>query len=177
MPLIAVASTNPVKIDAALGAFNQMFPDEEWSTTGHKVNSGVADQPMSDEETLQGALNRVDALLAIEPDADYYVALEGGCSLDLGELSAFAWAVVRGKDGKMGKSRTGQFYLPPAIQELVAEGKELGEADDIVFKRSGSAQSNGAIGILMDDVITRTSYYEHAMVMALIPFKKPELYN
>jgi non-canonical (house-cleaning) NTP pyrophosphatase len=50
---------------------------------------------------------------------------------------------------------------------------ELGEADDVVFGRANSKQANGSIGLLTDDTITRTSYYVDAVVMALIPFKKP----
>lgn len=177
MPLIAVASTNPVKIDASLGAFQRTFPDIDWSISGHKVDSGVADQPLSDEETLQGALNRVDALLTVETTADYYVGIEGGVDLQSDELGAFAWAIVRAKDGTMGKGRTGQFYLPAAIAKLLAEGKSLGEADDMVFERTNSATSNGAIGLLTGDLITRTSFHEEAVILALIPFKNQELYQ
>jgi non-canonical (house-cleaning) NTP pyrophosphatase len=34
----------------------------------------------------------------------------------------------------------------------------------------------GAVGILTGDVLTRTTYYEPAIILALIPFKNPELY-
>lgn len=56
------------------------------------------------------------------------------------------------------------------------EGKELGEADDLVFGQTNSKQANGAVGILTDNVLTRTTFYEPAVILALIPFKNPELY-
>ncbi len=38
-------------------------------------------------------------------------------------------------------------------------------------------QTNGAVGLLSRDIVTRASYYEGAMLFALIPFKNPELYR
>ena len=93
------------------------------------------------------------------------------------ELSAFAWVVVLSPDGIEGKGRTGTFFLPPAVAELIHQGKELGEADDIVFAQSNSKQKNGAIGILTGDVIDRAALYVPAVIMALVPFKNPELYR
>ena len=74
------------------------------------------------------------------------------------------------------KARTGTFFLPNELVKLIKDGKELGEADDIVFKRSNSKQENGAVGILTGDVIDRTKYYTEAVVLSLIPFKNIDLY-
>lgn len=45
---------------------------------GKKVNSGVAEQPMTIEETYDGAMNRQAALLKLGVAADYYVTIESG---------------------------------------------------------------------------------------------------
>jgi non-canonical (house-cleaning) NTP pyrophosphatase len=90
-------------------------------------------------------------------------------------MEAFAWVVVLAGQ-KVGRGRTGTFFLPPRVAELVRAGKELGEADDIVFGRSNSKQENGAVGLLTGDVIDRAGFYEHAVILALIPFKTPELF-
>lgn len=92
------------------------------------------------------------------------------------QVEAFAWVIIKGKNGKFGKGRTGTFFLPPKVAELIRQGKELGEADDIVFQRKNSKQENGAVGILTGNVIDRTKFYTEAVVMALIPFKNEELY-
>jgi non-canonical (house-cleaning) NTP pyrophosphatase len=76
----------------------------------------------------------------------------------------------------VGKSRTGTFAIPPAVTELVRSGKELGEADDIVFGETNSKHSSGAIGILTHGILDRASYYAEAVLMALIPFKNASLY-
>jgi len=62
------------------------------------------------------------------------------------------------------------------IARLVEEGKELGDADDIVFGQSKSKQKNGTVGNLTGDVITRSTYYSETVVLALVPFKNPNLY-
>jgi non-canonical (house-cleaning) NTP pyrophosphatase len=54
---------------------------------------------------------------------------------------------------------------------------ELGEADDLVFGRSNSKQDNGAIGLLTGDVIDRAQLYEQAVILALVPFKNPDMYG
>jgi inosine/xanthosine triphosphatase len=171
---ILVASTNPVKIQAALEGFQRMFPDETFNASGLSVPSGVSDQPMTSAETLKGAFNRAQNAQHSGQPADYYVGIEGGVEDFDGDLVCFAWVVVVGKD-RVGKGQTGTFVLPREVAELVRQGVELGIADDRVFGRSNSKHKNGAIGLLSGDVVDRLSYYVHAMVMALVPFKNPHL--
>ena len=106
----------------------------------------------------------------------YWVGIEGGVEETVdGEMIAFAWVVVRDHQ-RVGRGRTGTFYLPPAVTDLIRQGKELGEADDIVFGRNNSKQENGAVGLLTGDVIDRAQLYEHAVILALVPFKNTALY-
>lgn len=167
---IVVASDNPVKIQAALNGFQQMFPQQVFTASGLTVPSGVSDQPLTSAETLQGALGRANAVREKLPDADYWVGIEGGVEEANGEMEVFAWVVILSPD-RMGKSRTGTFYLPQEVIHLVRQGIELGHADDMVFGRTNSKQKNGSVGLLTDDAITRLSYYEHAVILALVPFK------
>ncbi len=170
MPTIVVASTNPVKIQAALSGFQRMFPADEFTVQPISVPSGVSDQPMSDAETLQGARSRSANARRALPDGDYWVGIEGGVDQRGGELEGFAWVVIAGREIS-GKSRTATFYLPDEAARLVRQGIELGHADDQVFGRSNSKQQNGSVGLLTGDVVDRTSYYEQAVILALIPFK------
>ncbi|MEP6986851.1 MAG: inosine/xanthosine triphosphatase [Chloroflexota bacterium] len=171
---LTIASTNPVKVQSAKHGFSQMFPAETITADGLSVPSGVSDQPMTDEETLQGALNRASNARAAHPASDYWVGIEGGCEEKHGELWTFAWVVVMSSE-VIGKARTGAFMLPQEVATLVRSGIELGIADDQVFGRSNSKQTNGAVGLLTADLIDRQRYYEHAVVLALIPFKNVTL--
>jgi inosine/xanthosine triphosphatase len=173
---VVVGSQNPVKIQAARDGFGVVFPDAPLTVTGVSVPSGVSAQPMGDDETRRGAHNRAANTFAVEPSADYTVGLEGGCSFEPdGKLQVFAWIAVYRADGVRGESRTGTFYLPREVARLLAQGFELGDADDIVFGRENSKQGTGSVGILTRDRITRATYYSPAVVLALIPFLNADL--
>ncbi|MEW6505758.1 MAG: inosine/xanthosine triphosphatase [Chloroflexota bacterium] len=176
MPIrVVVASHNPVKMEAVRSGFERMFPQTEIEVQAVNVPSGVSHQPMSDAETLQGALNRAGAARLAVPRADFWAGVEGGVEQQKDGLSAFAWVVILSPD-RCGKARSATFDLPPALAEMIQQGVELGEADDRLFGRQNSKQQNGAVGLLTGDVIDRARYYEQAVVLALIPFKNPHLY-
>lgn len=172
---IIVASTNPVKVRAALAGFREALRGRPIRADGVAVTSPVASQPYGDEETLHGA--EVRAALAREacPEADYWVGIEGGVCDSQGAIAAFAWVVVRSGD-RVGRARTATFLLPEAVSELLRQGLELGEADDRVFGRTNSKQDAGAVGLLTGNVIDREALYAHAVVLALIPFLNRQLF-
>jgi len=177
MNTVVVASKNPVKISASRLGFERMFPDEQFTVEGVAVPSNVSNQPMSDAETYTGAKTRALNAKVQSPDAEYWIGIEGGVALTPdGSMEGFAWIIIFDRCGRIGKARTGTFLLPKPVTELIKQGKELGEADDIVFGQSNSKQLNGAVGLLTDNVIDRTKYYTDAVVLALIPLKKKELY-
>lgn len=177
MTKVLVASKNPVKIKSTeLGFQDSLGAVNTFQVEGLSAPSGVSDQPMTDKETLQGAVNRVQHLREHNPGADFYVGIEGGVDYVDSELVAFAWVVIEGQ-GLQGRSKSGHFFLPPEIKRLVEGGDELGVADDKVFGQTNSKQKGGSVGMLTHGVIDRTALYRHAVNLALIPFLNTELYN
>jgi inosine/xanthosine triphosphatase len=174
---IWVASANPVKIEAARQAFQKVFPGVEWSCHGQSVSSGIPDQPMGIGQTLTGVINRVIELKKLGSPVDYYVGMEGGITREGGDCYAFAWMYVESKEGIQGKAMTGFFQLPPPVVERLDEGLELGHAMDELFSKENTKQKGGAVGLLTGDLIDRTQYYVHAMVLALIPFINTAFFN
>ncbi len=59
---IALASQNPVKYHAVLNGFERMFLQDQLKLKTFPVESGVADQPLSDQETYQGAFQRAGSV-------------------------------------------------------------------------------------------------------------------
>jgi len=173
---IIVSSKNPVKINSTTEAFEKVFPKEKFETVGVSVSSEVSDQPMTEEETLQGAINRANNAYKKDKNADFWVGIEGGIQEINNELMTFAWVYIKTEE-LVGKGRSASFFLPPKIVELIREGKELGVADDIVFGKTNSKQKNGAIGILTGDLIVRKTLYIPAIIIALIPFRNQKLYK
>lgn len=130
---------------------------------------------MSDQETYSGAWNRADNLKKNHPQADFWVGIEGGIEVIHNVMHAFAWMIVL-NNRNQGEARTATFPLPENIKLLVDRGMELGQADDLVFRRSNSKQKDGAVGILTNGIIDRIHYYEHALILALIPFINQKIY-
>ena len=86
---------------------------------------------------------------------------------------------VRADDdpARIGESRTASFALPPEITALVHGGMELGDAIDQVFRRVGSKRRGGAVGLLTEGVIGRDELIAPAVVLALIPHLRRDLYD
>lgn len=59
---VAIGSKNPAKVGAVKLAFDTMGIAAE--IVGVEVESGVSAQPFSDEETIQGAVQRAKAIMA-----------------------------------------------------------------------------------------------------------------
>lgn len=167
---VVVASQNPVKQEAVRRAFRRAFPQAVLRVEGVAVPSGVSAQPVGDAETRRGARQRAERARQAVPQADFWVGLEGGVAWQGEDLFSFAWVAVLRNDGVWGEARTAAFALPPRVVAFLREGLELGEADDRVFGEHNSKQKMGAVGLLTDGLIDRTTLYEHALVLALIPY-------
>lgn len=167
---IAVASHNPAKLGAARRAFEACFPGQEIEITAVDGESEIGDQPFSDEDTRHGAINRAHNAGEQNPEADYWVGMEGGVDTFNGQLMTFAWMAVLGPDGRTGVARSLSLPLPPSVKQLVEDGHELGEANDRVFSTSNSKQAGGAFGLLTDGRFTREGVYADALAIALLPF-------
>ena len=90
--------------------------------------------------------------------------------------SADATTYVGDKKPRFGLAKTASFAIPPPIAKLTAAGMELGDADDAVFQRVKSKHGNGTVGILTDGLISRSDYYEHALLLALVPWIRPDVF-
>ncbi|GAB2637354.1 inosine/xanthosine triphosphatase [Vibrio panuliri] len=167
---VIVASLNPAKIAAVESAFKATFPSQDFHFQGISVASDVAAQPMSNQETYQGARNRVkNAKLAA--NGDFYVGLEGGVE----EGVTFAWMVIESATHR-GESRSAGMMLPPNVAAQLSAESELGDIMDKEFDTHNIKQKGGAIGLLTKHQLTRSSVYHQALILALIPFANLELY-
>lgn len=169
---IVVASANPAKIRAVHDGFVQVFKGKTLQCCGQNTNSGVSAQPMTSEETLQGALNRLQTVAAAAPGANYYVAIEAGLDGDC----SFAWIVIS-HQGRISKTRSASLPLPPAALMALQQGEELGNVIDLMFTQHNIKQQGGAIAMLTNNLLTRSNVYQQAIILAMIPFIQPQLFT
>lgn len=174
---IAVGSTNPAKINAVKLAFASVWPREVLEIIGVDVASGVSNQPMSDKESIRGATNRAKRALK-KSLADFGVGLEGGLHKIDKNWFDKGWMVVIDKKGQMGIGSSINMLTPPEMMRMIQEEKlELGEVNDLIFKRKNSKHAEGHFGLMTKNLITRTDAYKAALISALVRFIHPEFYE
>lgn len=183
---IFIGSTNPVKINAATGAASEQWP--EVVVEGVKVATGVDEQPRSDEETKQGAINRARAVLAegLKRHPELASAgngnaggvnsellgmgLEGGIVDDGQEMWTTVWAAVVDQEGNLGLSAGSRFIVPEIIAAKIRAGGEMGP---VIAQVLGEAdlnrikQNEGVIGVVTEGFVDRTEEYQAVAKLAL----------
>lgn len=172
---VAVGSTNPVKIEAVKLAFKKIWPNKKWEVIGLEIQSGVSSQPKSDQESIKGATNRAKGALK-KTKADFGVGIEGGNQKIGSKWFTSGWAIVIDKYGNVGCGSSFRMQMAQKVIELIREGKELGQASDILFKTKNSKQKTGYFGLMTKGTVTRTKAYTDGIISALARFIHPDLY-
>ncbi|MGG1518146.1 inosine/xanthosine triphosphatase [Paenibacillus oryzisoli] len=163
----------------ALGTFNQAKREAVVLGAGveptcHAVPSGVSDQPMTEDETIQGAINRAKNVLQAVPEAAIGLGLEGGLTYDAVHAKQwYLFSVCAAWDGsRLSIGRGLYFPIPSAIGDrLLQGGGELSQIIDELSGTSGSNHREGAYGLFTDGRITRTDVFRDAVIAALTPFQ------
>ncbi len=171
---IFVGSANPVKVNATLAAAIETWPDVQ--VKGFEVASKVSAQPLSDEETRQGAINRAQAALVTglkevgSVEEILGVGMEGGV-VDYGnEMWSTVWAAVVDQPGNVTLSAGARFMVPSSVADLIRKKVEMGHAvAEIIGEENKNKikQEQGLIGILTAGFVDRTEEYQGIIKLAL----------
>lgn len=175
---LIVGSTNPVKVGAASQVLSSSFPQYAWDVQGWAAPSGVASQPMSQQATRQGAINRVNACRSAfevqHPNA-WFVAFEGGVDCFADGPVTFAYVACYHQQ-RLSVNAGPHLPLPASVYESLVAGEELGTVMDRLFDTHNIKQRGGAIGQLTLGHASRQSIYAATLTLALAPFHYPEWY-
>lgn len=161
---VVVGSTNPTKTRAVENVLRVLF--QEVSVMGLDVPSGIAAQPIGDQETRLGALNRARAALE-QTNAEWGFGLEGGIVETEFGMMTNAWCAVVTRDGRMGVGGSANMLLPDQVAARVRAGVELGDAMDEYANVKDVKRGKGAIGILTNGLLDRQGAYEYITKLAL----------
>lgn len=167
---ICLGSQSPPKLAGVKGAFSSYPFFKDATYEGVSVPSGVADQPMSEEETVQGAQNRAKG--AFSSQCFLSVGIESGMkksdAVESGWLDQSIAVLYDGKRFFVGWSPS--IALPTSVvKPVLEEGVELSEAFRIAgfVADNNIGKRNGFVGLLTHDVLTRETYTQCAVVMAI----------
>ncbi len=170
---ISIGSKNPVKIAAVEDGLAETFSGAEFIPV--EVNSGVSTQPIGDEETSRGAINRAKEALKIA-GADFGVGLEAGVKETEHGMMGTVWCAIVDKNRKISLGGGLHYHVPVKLAEGIRKGGELGPLTDKLVKRANTKHQEGTIGIVTKGAIDRKRAYESLVRLAVAKHVNPELY-
>ncbi|MGN4124037.1 DUF84 family protein [Lysinibacillus sphaericus] len=159
---IAIGTTNKAKTQAVEVIVKQYF--EKAVFTYVKASSEVSEQPITTEETRQGAINRAKNSLHATGAALSF-GLEGGVTEIEGEMYICNWGALVLADGTIFTAAGAQIILPKEIAQEIIAGKELGPIMEAYTKRLDIRQGAGAVGIFTQGIVSRQSMFEHIVAL------------
>lgn len=171
--LVAIGSTNPCKIAAVRSSFGKIWPRTRFKSL--KVDSEIAAQPMKEEETIRGAINRAQKAIS-SAQADFGVGIEGGVRTIKGSLFTTAYCSVIDKKGRLSLGGGLIMPLPKEVSDKILAGGELGPVMDETTGIKDIKKKMGAVGILTKNLVDRTKAYEVIISYALVKFLNPKIY-
>lgn len=173
---LAVGTQNKAKLEGVETAFRKVYKNID--VQGFSVESGIVEQPTTDEESIQGAVNRAQAALAQMATANFGVGMEGNVVTITDRMFLHGWVAVIDHDGTISLGHSSGMELPGSIREAIDGGAELGPVlqDMLNDDENEVRHSLGTNGVLSDGLYTRVDEFVDATTVALAKFVKPELY-
>ena len=173
---VAIGTMNPAKIGGVKKAFLEVWQDKKFTFENFSVNSGVSAQPMDNEETIRGAINRAKEALKLM-DGDYGVGLEGG--VFNGKYGVFlnGWVAVIDKSGICGIGGGCSLQLPNFIAKRIIDGEELGPVMDEITGEFMLKHRDGSVGFFTGGVVKREDSFKRMTIYALAKFIRSDFYK
>jgi inosine/xanthosine triphosphatase len=157
MMKIIIGSKNQAKVKAVQHAF---LSDHDFIAVD--VPSGVRNMPISDEETIKGAINRAENALQMG-QGDIAIGLEGGVVESPFGLFLCNWGALAKQDHPTIIAGGARILLPVDIARRLRNGEELGPVMDDYTKKQNIRQQEGAIGVFTNNQINRVEMFTHVL--------------
>ncbi len=161
---ILIGTKNKAKTLAVKNVASLYFPEAIFEN--QSVSSLVADQPVSNEETRRGAINRARQLLT-KFDGDIAIGLEGGVTQLEEQMYVCNWGALATAEGQIYTATGAGIPLPEEVATQIREGKELGPVMDVFTNKKGIRHEEGAVGVFTDGLVNRSEMFEHIMKLLI----------
>lgn len=143
---------------AALGLDYQIFPLE--------VPSGVSEQPMTDQETRRGSLNRASRAYEKSTGCDFGMGIEAGYHENGKGYDIFCWVTIIDKNGNFFSHKSEHVSLPDFHVNIIKDGKYLGDHVQTYIEQAGTEDER----LLGEIIETREPFIREAINRALRHF-------
>ncbi len=170
---IAIWSLRKPKVEAAKSTIQncQYFQWQTIEYKSQKTSSDVSDMPLSIEEIMLWAKNRVKNLRIEIDNADFYVWLEWWTS-KIGDRYFLFWTTyIENQDWKGHYGFSPMMEIPENItEELYTYRKDLWDVIEEMSDKNNVKSNNGTLWELSDDMIKRAESFTVATQAAIAPF-------
>lgn len=178
---IWVWSTNPVKVQAVQNFFNHSL-SHDFEIIAYSAESGVNDQPLSEEETIQWAYNRCQRIMKQDPNIDLAVGLEWWVSFQKdfhGKEQCYLFGVVGIQDSQwfFHHECGGKIIMPPVISQELKNWAELGPLMDRLLLETNIKHKQWTVWVLTNNFVDRESRFSHNIATAFVPWMHPEWFK
>ena len=136
-----------------------------------RVESGITDQPLDEETTIRGAINRAqNAIIAHHDVFDVSVGLEGGLSFINGLYNLVCVVSVVDNKGRIYVGVSKKLPLPRFVSVEIENGKQFG---DVIreYESSISDKQLAKITKLVQELISRQESFTEAVLSAYMQFE------
>jgi len=169
---VAIATGNPIKVQAAERVFADAFPDSDIEMQHVAVDLKLPEQPMRDA-IAEGAIQRANAAQQYA-DAEFGVGIEAGLMQLPGteRWMAIQVCAIVDREGKHSMGLGPGYELPKPILDAVLSGEPLREAFERILDLE-DPKRRGAVFFLSHGRIDRMDLTIQAVRMALISYQSP----
>lgn len=174
---IVLTTTNKAKQEALHKTLEKLSIDAE--VVSIKVETGVSNTPITDEEGIAGALNRIENAKKIVEDGDIYIGLEGIITTNEYGIFICGWAVIETRDGKRSMGCSSKVELPEKIAKNISDFQEL--ADEVKTSYPSELVEEmvllGSNGVITNRLYTRVDEFEDSLMCAFGYLQNKTNYN
>ncbi len=169
---VFVGTRNEVKVEAVKGVLGKVY--ERLEVKGREVRVGVPPQPR-DHEALKGAIERARQAIG---KGDLGVGIEAGLIWHeaVGNYLDVQYCAIVDRVGRVTVGCGPGFEHPPPVMKMVEEGRTVGSAMESITGIKEIGRREGAVGYLTRGWMDRRELTEIAVLMAMIPRMRRELY-
>jgi len=167
--LIAVGTSNMVKVQAVKEAFDHFYNDVRVMNVGI---SNLPPQPITLSGTVNGAVKRARTALEKINDTEFGVGIEAGL-MEIPDIKTYLnvqFAAIIDRNERITVGSSAGFQLPNEVTKMVLiERIEVDRAVEFLYGIKDIGEKRGIIDLMTKGAVSRKELITNALIMAIAP--------
>jgi inosine/xanthosine triphosphatase len=167
--LIAVGTSNMVKVQAVKEAFDHFYNDVRVMNV---AISNLTPQPIALSGTVNGAVKRARTALEKINDTEFGVGIEAGL-MEIPDIKTYLnvqFAAIIDRNERITVGSSAGFQLPSEVTKMVLiERMEVDRAVEFLYGIKDIGEKRGIIDLMTKGAVSRKELITNALIMAIAP--------